>query len=138
MSRHHRHRATPPPRPRWPLILLLTLAMLALAVLLAVQVERAGRPVPAPSTTATAAPLAADFAEHMRRDLPTLDISLGNSQLETRAQEVCDALDASPMDEVYGHFDMPVTDPQDASRFLAAAVAWKCPDHMAALAELTR
>lgn len=124
----------------------LALLALALAVGLGIQLTdspldpwpRGGTPTPAPSPAATAAPLADGFATAVRQDLPSLDISMGNAQLEQAAQGVCDALTVTPMAQVYAEHDVPATSPEDASRFIGMAVAWKCPTHAAALAELTR
>lgn len=137
MKHQGQHVAARPRRPR-ALIALAGLGTLLLVLALGFQLnERLDNPPQAaPAPVPSAAPLSDGFAQSMRDDLPTLDIALGNEQLANEAQQVCDALAAAPVPEVYATHELPVTDQHDAARFMGAAVVWKCPQHSVELSQL--
>lgn len=136
MTTHGRRRKGSP----WPTVATLVLMFLLSGLVGALLNERLDRVF---QPQAKAAPTVTDdvlisnrFADAVRADIPTLDISLGNQQIVNEAEAVCAALAGGPLEDVYYTHELPVQDAEDAVTFFGMAVAWKCPEHMAELSRL--
>lgn len=136
MTTHGRRRKRSLVPPTLALVLMFLLAGL-MGAILNDQLDRVFSPEPKPAPTVTDDVLIGNrFAEKVREDIPSLDVSLGNQQITGEARAVCAALAERPLPDVYYSHELPVGEPEDAVRFFAMAVAWQCPEHMAELSEL--